>query len=213
MRPAANPRRGDVKKLQADAIPATTATYNRPMNPAANLILVGPMGAGKSCIGRRLAEHYALRLVDADREIEQRTGASVATIFECEGEAGFRARETATLAELLAGDEHLVATGGGAVLDPANRRLLRERGFVVYLRIDVHGQLQRLARDRARPLLQREDREDVLRQLALVREPLYAEVADLGFDTGDMAPAGAAAALAQLLAAHWQRPQASRQQA
>jgi shikimate kinase len=180
---------------------------------APNLVLVGPMGAGKTSVGRQLAERLGLAFADVDREIEAHAGASVATIFECEGEAGFRAREAAILADLLAGGERLIATGGGAVLDAGNRRLLRERGFVVYLRIDVHGQLQRLARDRARPLLQREDREDVLRQLALVREPLYAEVADLGFDTGDMAPAGAAAALAQLLAAHWQRPQASRQQA
>jgi shikimate kinase len=180
---------------------------------APNLVLVGPMGAGKTSVGRRLAERLGLAFADVDREIEAHAGASVATIFECEGEAGFRARETAALAELLAGEEHLVATGGGAVLDPANRRLLRERGFVVYLRIDVPGQLQRLARDRARPLLQREDREDVLRQLAAVREPLYAEIADLGFDTDGMAPADAAAALVQLLAAHWQRPQASRQQA
>ena len=180
---------------------------------APNLVLVGPMGAGKTSVGRRLAERLGLAFADVDREIEAHAGASVATIFECEGEAGFRARETATLAELLAGEEHLVATGGGAVLDPANRRLLRERGFVVYLRIDVPGQLQRLARDRARPLLQREDREDVLRQFAAAREPLYAEIADLGFDTDGMAPGDAAAALVQLLAAHWQRPQASRQQA
>ncbi|MDQ3511292.1 MAG: shikimate kinase AroK, partial [Pseudomonadota bacterium] len=94
------------------------------MNPAPNLILVGPMGAGKSCIGRRLAERYGLRLADADRVIEQRTGASVTTIFACEGETGFRARERAALSELLSGDGVLLATGGGAVLDPENRQLM-----------------------------------------------------------------------------------------
>lgn len=205
MRPAANPRRGNVKKLQADATPATTATYNRPMNPAANLILVGPMGAGKSCIGRRLAEHYALRLVDADREIEQRTGASVATIFECEGEAGFRARERTALGELLAGDGLLLATGGGAVLDAENRRLLRARGFVVHLQVSPAQQLARLARDTTRPLLQRDDREAVLDEMAMARAPLYAEVADLQFDTDGLLATDAAARLIVQLDRRWQR--------
>jgi len=175
------------------------------MNPAANLILVGPMGAGKSCIGRRLAERYGLRLADADREIELRTGASVSTIFECEGEAGFRAREHAALAELLAQDGVLLATGGGAVLDPDNRRLLRERGFVVHLHVAPEQQLERLARDKTRPLLARDDRDAVLRELALVREPLYAEIADLRFDTGSLCAAEATAQLAQQLETHWQR--------
>lgn len=175
------------------------------MNPASNLVLVGPMGAGKSSIGRRLADHFGLVFVDADREIEQHTGASVTTIFDCEGEAGFRARENAALAQLLDGDGLLVATGGGAVLDAGNRRLLHARGFVVHLHVDVAGQLDRLARDRSRPLLQREDREQVLHDLARVREPLYAEIADLRFDTRHLAPAEAAAALARLLASRWQR--------
>lgn len=175
------------------------------MNPAANLILVGPMGAGKSCIGRRLAERYGLRLADADREIEQRTGASVTMIFECEGESGFRARERATLVELLSGEGVLLATGGGAVLDPANRELLRNRGFVVHLHVAPEQQLERLALDKSRPLLARDDRETVLRELALQREPLYAEIADLRFDTGRLSAAAAAAELAQVLATRWQR--------
>jgi len=175
------------------------------MNPASNLILVGPMGAGKSCIGRRLAERYGLRLYDADREIEQRTGTTVATIFECEGEPGFRARERTTLAELLADDGVLLATGGGAVLDADNRRLLRERGFVVHLQVSVEQQLERLARDRTRPLLARDDREQVLRDLAQARAPLYAEVADLQFDTGQMTADDAAAGLAGELESRWQR--------
>lgn len=179
------------------------------MNPAPNLVLVGPMGSGKSSIGRRLGEHFGLLFVDADRDIESRTGAAVGTIFQCEGESGFRARERAALAELLSGENQLIATGGGAVLDADNRRHMRERGFVVYLQVDVAGQLQRLARDRTRPLLQREDREQVLQQLAVTRAPLYAQVADLCFDTQTLTSADAAAALAQMLDARWQRPVAA----
>ena len=163
------------------------------------------MGAGKSSIGRRLAERFGLDFADADRHIEARTGADVATIFECEGEAGFRARETAALAELLEGRERVIATGGGAVLDAGNRRLLRDRGFVVHLHVDVDAQLARLARDRSRPLLQRPDREATLRALALARDPLYAEVADLRYDTGRQGCQDAAAALAALLAERWLR--------
>ncbi|MGO1073753.1 shikimate kinase [Lysobacter sp. CA199] len=176
------------------------------MNPASNLILVGPMGAGKTCIGKRLAERFGLRLVDADREIEQRTGASVAAIFEHEGEAGFRARESAVLAELLAEDGLLLATGGGAVLAADNRRLLRERGYVVQLLVSVEQQLERLAQDRSRPLLARGDREHVLHELARTRAPLYAQVADLRFDTGAMSALDAALGLAAELDLHWRRP-------
>lgn len=175
------------------------------MNTAANLILVGPTGAGKSCIGRQLAERYGLRLADADREIEQRTGASVGTIFECEGEAGFRARERAVLAELLDDDGVLLATGAGAVLDPGNRRLLRERGFVVHLQVSPVQQLARLERDRSRPLLQRPDRDAVLHEMARLRTPLYVQVADLSFDTDGLGAADAAARLAGELQQRWQR--------
>jgi shikimate kinase len=176
------------------------------MNPASNLILVGPMGAGKSCIGRRLAAHFGLPFVDADREIEQRTGASVATIFDCEGEPGFRARERAALAATLGADGVLLATGGGAVLDADNRRLLRERGFVVHLEVSVEQQLQRLARDHTRPLLARPDRVQVLHDLATARAPLYAEVADLRFDTDCLTASDAASRLAVALAERWRRP-------
>lgn len=175
------------------------------MNRTRNLVLVGPMGAGKSSIGKRLAERFGLAFVDADRELEARTGVDVSTIFHCEGEAGFRSRESALLAELLAQDERLVATGGGAVLDPGNRALLRERGFVLHLHAGVDAQLARLARDRTRPLLQRPDREAVLRDMAHQRAPLYAEVADLSFDTSEHSCTEAAAALAALLATQWQR--------
>ena len=175
------------------------------MNPASNLVLVGPMGAGKTSIGRRLADVFHLHFVDADRDMELRTGAAVGTIFECEGETGFRARERSVLAELLAHDNQLVSTGGGAVLDPDNRKHMRERGFVVYLQVSVQGQLQRLARDRTRPLLQRDDRDQVLRELALARGPLYEEVADICFDTEGLNSTDAATALAVLLEKRWHR--------
>lgn len=175
------------------------------MNPAPNLVLVGPMGSGKSSIGRRLAERFGLAFFDADREIEAQAGASVATIFECEGEAGFRARERAALVELLAGDGLLLATGGGAVLDAENRHLLRARGFVVHLQVSPAQQLARLARDTTRPLLQRDDREAVLDEMAMARAPLYAEVADLQFDTDGLVAADAATRLIAELERRWQR--------
>ena len=177
------------------------------MNPAPHLILVGPMGAGKSCIGRHLAAHFGLPFADTDRAVEQRAGASVAAIFECEGEAGFRVRERAELAELLGGEDGvLLATGGGAVIEAGNRRLLRERGFVVHLQVDVDQQLLRLARDRTRPLLARDDRGQVLHDLATARAPLYAEVADLAFDTGRLSAAESATRLAARLERQWRRP-------
>lgn len=175
------------------------------MNPARNLILVGPMGAGKSCIGRRLAERFELRFVDADRELEARTGVSIPTVFELEGEAGFRARERALIAQLLQEHDLVLATGGGVVLDAGTRQRLRERGFVVHLHVEVEQQLERLARDRTRPLLARGDREQVLRELAAVRTPLYAEIADLRFDTGRMGAQEAFARLVEALLAVWRR--------
>jgi shikimate kinase len=175
------------------------------MNPAPNLALVGPMGAGKSAIGRLLGERLGLRFADLDHEVEAAAGAPIPTIFECAGEAGFRERERASLQSLLAGEGLVLATGGGAVLDADNRRLLRERCFVVHLHLDVPAQLQRLARDRSRPLLQRPDREQALRELASIRGPLYAGIADLRFDTGDDNAAHAAGTLAGLLAARWRR--------
>jgi len=175
------------------------------MNTAPNLVLVGPMGAGKTTIGKRLAERFGLQFIDADREVEAHTGASVSTIFDCEGEAGFRERERAALAALLGGTDTLIATGGGAVLDEGNRMLMRTRGFVVHLHVGVDEQLRRLARDHTRPLLQREDPEEALRALARIREPLYVDVADLRFDTHGFAPGEAAVKLARLLAKCWQR--------
>ena len=178
---------------------------SRIMKPAPNLILFGPMGAGKTSIGRRLADRFGLQFCDVDQAVIDRCGATIATIFEHVGEAGFREREKAVLAELLEGQGKLVSTGGGAVLDRDNRRLMQRQGFVVYLHVDVDSQLKRLGRDRARPLLQRSDREQVLRDLAVIREPLYAEVADLMLDTNNLSPGAATSTLAYQLSLHWQR--------
>lgn len=175
------------------------------MNPAPNLILIGPMGAGKTCIGRRLAERFTLDFVDADQAIVDAAGASIATLFELAGEAGFRLHERQVLQQLLAGHGQLVSTGGGAVLDPDNRAAIARRGFVVYLRVSVAAQLERLARDRTRPLLQRPDREQVLHDMARARDPLYRELADLTLDTDLYTPGEATAQLVLRLATHWQR--------
>ena len=179
------------------------------MIAAPNLVLVGPMGAGKSSIGRRLAGRLGLRFVDADRQLEEVTGASVPLIFECEGEAGFRAREAALLAELCAGSGQLIATGGGAVLEPATREVLQARGYVVWLRIGIDQQLRRLARDASRPLLAGGDRRGKLEQLAAARDPLYAGVADLAFDCGGLTLAVAVERLAAEVANRWHREAAA----
>ena len=179
------------------------------MNPAPNLILVGPMGAGKTSIGRRLAERFGLEFVDADQAIVDDVGSSIPAIFENVGEAGFRTHEKRVLAGLLERGGQLLSTGGGAVLDADNRRRIRERGFVVWLRVGVEAQLQRLQRDKSRPLLQRDDREQVLREMATLRDPLYREVADLIVDTDAHSPAEATAQLVVRLAAQWQNPEFS----
>ncbi len=143
------------------------------------LFLIGPMGAGKTTIGRRLAQVLNREFVDSDQEIEQRAGASIPLIFELEGEAGFRAREKAVIAELTQRSNLILATGGGAVLDPDNRNCLRERGFVIYLWATVDEQLLRTRMDSNRPLLQTADPRARLAQLFEQRDPLYRATADL----------------------------------
>jgi shikimate kinase len=146
-----------------------------------NIYLIGPMGSGKSTIGARLAQKLGMPFYDSDHEIEARTGASVRLIFDIEGEKGFRKRECRMLRELAKLKGVLVATGGGAILEPANRELLRKSGLVIYLRTSVGQQLDRLSRDRSRPLLQQDDRERSLLELAQKRNPLYEQTADLVF--------------------------------
>jgi shikimate kinase len=149
------------------------------MNPSCNLFLVGPTGAGKTSIGRQLAARYGMDFLDLDQEIERHTGVPVSRIFDIEGEAGFRRREAAMLDECSRRQGVLLASGAGAVLDPANRRHLVERGYVVWLQVTVPVQLQRLAHDVSRPLLADVDRQRKLEAMAAARTGLYQEIADL----------------------------------
>ena len=149
-----------------------------------NIFLVGLMGAGKTTIGRLLARRLDMTFIDSDHEIEARTGATIPWIFEIEGEASFRRREADVIRELTAQNGIVLATGGGAVLNPASRALLAERGTVIYLRASVSSILARTAHDKNRPLLQTADPRRKLEDLTAQREPLYREIADMVIDTG-----------------------------
>lgn len=153
-----------------------------------NLIIVGPMGAGKSTIGRLLAKELRLDFKDSDREIEVRTGANIPWIFDVEGEQGFRDREQAVLADLCQEQGLVIATGGGAVMRPENRQALRAGGRVIYLHTSVEQQLARTARDRNRPLLRTANPGQVLSDLLAIRDPLYREIADLIIETDERPP-------------------------
>jgi shikimate kinase len=153
------------------------------MSTRDNVFLVGPMGSGKSAVGRQLARRLALEFIDADSEIEHRTGVDIAYIFEMEGEAGFRARERDLLDELSRRSGVVLATGGGAVLDPDTRARLRQRGRVVYLRASVEQQLARTSHGTHRPLLNNADPRGTLERLMTSRAPLYEEVADIVSNT------------------------------
>jgi len=144
-----------------------------------NLYLVGLMGAGKTTVGRQLAKRLGRRFVDSDHEIEARTGVRIPTIFEIEGEAGFRQRETQVIAELACEQGLVVATGGGAVLKPENRTYLRQSGCVVYLCVPPLQLYERTRHDHNRPLLKVADPLARLRELYEQRDPLYREVADI----------------------------------
>lgn len=147
------------------------------------IFLVGPMGAGKTTVGKRLAKALELPFFDSDGVIEQRTGASIPLIFDVEGEAGFRRREAAVIDELTQLDGVVLATGGGAVTTPENRRYLRKRGTIVYLEASVDTQLERTRRDKGRPLLQTDDPRQRLSSLFEQRQPLYREIADIVVST------------------------------
>lgn len=154
------------------------------MSDASNIYLIGPMGVGKSTVGRRLASCTGKRFLDSDREIVQRTGAEIDLIFELEGESGFRIRESRVLEELTGLRDIVLATGGGVVLAANNRELLRNSGTIVYLSADRSVLAHRTARDKRRPLLQTEDRMARIDELMQQREPLYREIADYVVDTG-----------------------------
>lgn len=149
-----------------------------------SIFLIGMPGAGKSTIGKALAKRLSLKFIDADKEMVSRTGVPIATIFEIEGEAGFRAREVELIAELATRPGLVLATGGGAILNADNRRLLRESGAVVYLRASLAKLFERTQRDAKRPLLQGVDAMATLTQLLAVREPLYSEVAHITVESG-----------------------------
>ena len=149
------------------------------MNQQQNLFLIGPMGAGKSAVGRQLAKALHMSFFDSDDEIEARTGVDIPFIFEKEGEAGFRKREARVIDDLSAKDGIVLATGGGAIMDAKNRSHLGARGFVVYLYTSVEHQVRRTLKGRERPMLANGDSREILEQLMNIRDPLYREIADL----------------------------------
>jgi shikimate kinase len=149
------------------------------MGRLVNLFLIGPMGAGKSTIGKQIARELRLDFFDADQEIELRTGADIAWIFDVEGEAGFRVREQSVIDDLSQKQGIILATGGGAILSAANRKNLASRGTVVYLYATVEQQVKRTARDRRRPLVNHDIPEDTLLDLMAFRDPLYREISDI----------------------------------
>lgn len=153
------------------------------MEEESSVFLVGPMGAGKTTVGRQLAAALGYAFVDSDHEIEARTGADIPWIFEVEGEAGFRRREAQVIDDLTRRSRIVLATGGGAILLGENRTALHDRGFVVYLSADIDQLLARTARDRNRPLLRTPDPRAVFETLLAEREPLYREVAHLVLNT------------------------------
>ncbi len=151
-----------------------------------NIFLIGPMGAGKTTIGRQLSRRLNMDFFDSDRIIEERTGVDIPLIFEKEGEAGFRQREAAVIDEFTQKSPILLATGGGAVLDKKNRQHLKSRGTVFYLSSDLKSLLERTHKDKNRPLLQaNEPAETILKRLIEQREPLYRETADFIIDTSN----------------------------
>lgn len=173
------------------------------MRQAGNIYLVGMMGAGKTTVGRLLARRLKLRFLDADQELERRCGVKIPLIFEIEGEAGFRSRESQVLAELTALDGVVLGTGGGAVLSQHNRRRLAARGTVVYLRATPEDLSERVRHDRNRPLLATPDPLARLRELHAERDPLYREVADLVVDTGKQSVLALARELMDKLEERW----------
>jgi shikimate kinase len=168
-----------------------------------NVFLVGMMGAGKTTAGRLMARRLKREFLDTDLEIERRCGVKVPVIFEFEGEAGFRQREAAVIAELTAREDVVLATGGGAVLDEANRRHLAARGTVVYLHAPPPALYERVRQDRNRPLLATADPQARLQELYAVRDPLYREIADIVVDTGRQSVQNLARQLLARLKEEW----------
>lgn len=153
-----------------------------------NIYLVGPMGAGKSTIGRVLAAELHLGFRDSDKVIEDRTGADIPWIFDMEGEEGFRDRESAVLEELSKGQDVVIATGGGIILRSQNREIMKSSGYVCYLTASIEQLVERTSRDKKRPLLQVENPRQKIIDLVALRDPLYREAADFVINTDRRAP-------------------------
>ena len=170
------------------------------------LILIGMMGAGKTTVGKELARRHKLRFADCDHEIVARTGVSIPTIFEIEGEAGFRRRETQMMDELTRAADIVIATGGGVVTTPENRVLMRERGVVIYLNVPPHILFERTRNDRNRPLLQVDNPRQRIEELHRQRDPLYREVAHIVIDGGRTNPGAMVRSIEEALRKHETKP-------
>jgi shikimate kinase len=175
-------------RAEADVQMMKGVSGGRPdRTPDRTIVLVGLMGAGKSCIGKKLAQHFGMPFVDADREIEQAAGCSISDIFEVHGEQAFRDGERRVIARLLGNPPHVLATGGGAFMDPQTRKLIKERSISIWLRAELDQLLKRVGRRNDRPLLKNVDQRAKLAELIDIRYPVYAE-ADLAVDSADGPP-------------------------
>lgn len=155
------------------------------MSRASNIFLVGPMGVGKTTIGKQLAQELNLTFIDSDQEIENRAGTNISWIFDVEGEEGFRIRETSVIDELTSMQGILLSTGGGSILREENRKCLTSRGIVVHLDTSLELQIRRTEKDKKRPLLQGADHREVLTKLKQQRDPVYKSVADISYFVGE----------------------------
>lgn len=171
-----------------------------PGEASGNIFLIGMMGAGKTTVGRLLAHFLGKTFYDSDREIQKRTGVGIPLIFEIEGEAGFRKRETEMLAELAQMENIVLATGGGSVLNTENCRILKQRGTVIYLRAAVEDLWRRTRQDQNRPLLRTADPRKKLTELYVQRDPLYRDAAHIVVESGKRSARHLAQLLAQQLA-------------
>ncbi len=158
---------------------------NNKLHGNQNVFLIGPMGVGKTTIGKLLAKELGLQFIDTDQEVERRAGADISWIFDVEGEAGFRIRETSVLDDLTQEPKVLLATGGGSILKPENRRYLCSRGVVVFLDTTVEMQLKRTEKDKKRPLLQQGNPKEILTRLKAERDPIFQELADIRVNLGE----------------------------
>ncbi len=154
------------------------------MKQKQNIFLIGPMGAGKTTMGRQIAKRLNMDFEDSDHVIEECTGVDIPLIFEIEGEVGFRKRETTVIDALTKTTQLVLATGGGAILTKENRQFLRNRGLVVYLHSDIKHLLERVSHDKNRPLLQTANPTTTLQDIMKIREPLYRDTADIVINTG-----------------------------